>query len=468
MERQLSEMSDYSEIFRKLTQNQIMRLLADFRMITDDEYRGAGIPAVVIGRVTDAGDGTIPSPAAVMSSWDPAVMKQTAAAAADGLLRTGVDLALIPSPAVGISPLSDRMTEDRLLARMYAQAYRDAMAEAVIPFAVENVGLTVRDADWMGDTPDSMTAHDALADCMSGIFSEEIGCLGSTVDMSDEREAVRGAGLEAADKLPGYVFCTDIRPGDSVKLLERGCILVGGNVSELSAAASRYNDEKREIDAGRRAPDRLNQLLADGEALSNETIQKALERILDVAFRVRQMTAGQKEPAVETSALPAQVLSSCVVLLRNQGILPFMSAVTASPKSLPQNTDSGTGGTTAVIGDLRMTERENEDEAGNAFGRRMSDNGLGTIVFSRGYDASACDGGEDLIREACAAAADADGEYEVYRFRRCPWRRRPFLRRRCRHGHAGRARLPVLSGCQGTSSENKRACHLYVSDGQKI
>ncbi len=404
-------MSDYTQIINNLTQTQILRLLADFRVITEEEYRDAGIPAVMIGRVSDTfGDG-LPSPAAVVSSWDTTVMKQTAAAAVQKLRRGGVNLAVIPSPAVGISPLSARLSEDGLLSRATVGAYREALTAYSIPFVIGNNGLDPRDADWMGNAPDERTVYETLTAVSTDQNAEDAFCLGVTVSMGNECEAFRRVGLEASADLPGSVFCIDVRPGDSVKLLMKGCVLVGGNVSELASALSRYNEEKREIDAGRRAPDRLSQMITDGEALPDDVLRASLERVIGIAFRIRSLTETGMDPqmAAQPMLQADRIIPSASVLLRNRGLLPL---VLPAPRKKRFPVGGGTdtpeaSGTVAVIGSVILSDGP-ADTALTVFIEKLSALHAKDVTFCRGYDCSVCDGGDDLIREAYEAAKNAD------------------------------------------------------------
>lgn len=438
-------MPDYGEIIQTLTKNQKLRLLVDFRVLSEPEYRAVGIPAISFADADNSESAARLSPGSLADTWDVGLMQEIACRQAENSRKNGTVLTAIPAPKARIGLLSEGISEDPWLSRTVAQAYRTAYADLSLPFVTGGLCLNAQDAAWMGSKPDRRTVEEALLHPLYEMRDGRACSLGVLLQPNHTIPAYREMNLSLAENLPEgqFVFCYCHAPEDTVRYLQKGYVLIGGNLSALTAAMQKDTAVRNDIAGGKDTHAHLEQLTAAGEAISDDTVNSALIRILDAAFRMDRMyhpptetsteisdgtkhvpadaTPAETAPAdtaVETAAesetdLAYRAAIGSTVLLRNRNILPLKPVSAdkwhkAGRKKSGRKTKKSVPDPSRIlmIGDP-MPESGEQPTGYTLFSERMKANGIPITDFAPGYDPSAPDGGHERISEALDLCADA-------------------------------------------------------------
>lgn len=413
-------MPEYSAIIKQLTQKQKLRLVADINVLAEPEYRNAGIPSFKMDDnekegVFDGGSQWAFSPAALAETWDVHRMQSIAQAEARKKRGQGMAPVTVPAPKSRIGLYSEGISEEPLISMEVARSYRMACEKNALPFVTRGLCLDAQDAAWMGSVPDRDTAEEAL--------------LRPTRDLHDGDDCAMGLMLRTDPRLPAYeevalsvvaalpkeqaVFCRCKRPEDTVRLLQEGYVLIGGNESALSTALQRDKALRKDMERGRDVHERLEQATADYEAISEDVIEAALERVLNVAFRANRCYESDEEvekTSVQTDGESLRSASAATtVLLRNQGILPL------EPLLNPGNPEEKPGRKLKVVKPRRIVQIGDPFPIGQdgrtgaeRLAAGMLEHGVTIDDYAPGYDPTLPDGGGEYLDKARELGESAD------------------------------------------------------------
>lgn len=408
----------YSEIIKQLTQKQKLRLVADINVLTEPEYRDAGIPTLTVD--DNEGDRLPPdgslqaaiSPAALAETWDVQQMQRIARAEAREQRRQGMTLTSVPAPKSRIGLYSEGISEEPLISTAVVQAYRRACAESSLPFVTRGSCPNAQDAAWMGAVPDQDTLEEALLRPTKELREGNDCAIGLILRTDPRLPAYGEAALSIAAALPEgqAIFCRCRRPEDTVRLLQEGYVLIGGNESALSAALQRDMALRKDMERGRDVHDRLEQATADHEAIAEEAVEAALVRVLDVVFRAKQLyDAGREsgEGGTDDIGLLRSASMATTVLLRNRGILPLEPPLQAAEPASGQMVRVVKPRRILRLGDP-FPSRQDGQTGAERLAARMQENGVPIDVSAPGYDPTLPDGGEEYLEQALTLAESAD------------------------------------------------------------
>lgn len=414
-------MPEYSAIIKQLTQKQKLRLVADINVLDEPEYRNIGIPPLTIDDneregVFDGGSQWAFSPAALAETWDADRMQSIAQAEARAKRGHGMAPVTVPAPKSRIGLYSEGISEEPLISMEVARAYRMACEKNSLPYVVRGLCLDAQDAAWMGSAPDRDTAEEALLRPTRELHEGDDCAMGLMLRADSRLPAYEEVTLSVAATLPKEqaVFCRCRRPEDTVRLLQKGYVLIGGNESALSTALQRDKALRKDMERGRDVHERLEQETADHEAISEDVIDTALERVLDVVFRAKKCYESAKKTSAETVAKSEEadggsLRSASVdstVLLRNQGILPLEPLLNPSKQS---------GRSPRVVKPRRIVQigdpfpiGQDGRSGAERLAAGMLEHGVTIDDYAPGYDPTLPDGGGEQLEAARALAESAD------------------------------------------------------------
>lgn len=418
-------MPDYSAIIKQLTQKQKLRLVADINALNEPEYRHMGIPPLAIddryGYHDDDGEGMPDgrleqafSPAALAETWDIRLIRQITQTEMREKRRQGKTPIPIPAPKSRIGLYSEGISEEPLISMEVARAYRQACEENSLPFVTRGLCPDAWDAAWMGENPDPDTMEEALLRPMRELKEGDNYALGRILRTDPRFPAYEKAARSVVSALPEgqAVFYRCRRPEDTVRFLQEGYVLIGGNELTLGAALQRDMALRNDMERGRDVHERLEQLTADHEAISAEVVEAALERVLDIAFRAKHLyetDRGNPSPDgnVETNAAEQARRASVAttVLLRNQGLLPLEPPLKLDDFSRKMQVSKPRR--IVQIGDPFPVGRDGRTGA-ERLAVGMMAHGVTIDAYAPGYDPVRPDGGEEHFEKAVALAESAD------------------------------------------------------------
>ncbi len=313
----------YEAIIKSMNREQKIAVASDPSALAD--LKELALPTASLGEVDERAHGVpvYPSYAAMGYAWNTALAQKVFSARAEQTVAEGANVLLTPNAGVKCSPFSNGVSEDPYLCSALVNAFaRGCREQGAFPCA--RSGMDAQDERYL----DEKLSERSFQEYFMGAFSKtqsrafcfpftplEGGYANANTKYINER-------LHEEAKNGGFVLCSDCPPALSVKALTGGNILVGANADSLRSALARYDELKRKVENGEAEVASLNEALENASALSEETLDLAVERVLLFADEVhRSSFRSHTAKADERLALDAS--EQTVVLLKNEGILPL-------------------------------------------------------------------------------------------------------------------------------------------------
>ncbi len=374
-------MVDHSHVISQLTEGQKIRLLTDIHSLADPEFLTLGIPPIRCESILEARGEVFPSAAVLARSWDTALVSDVAEAQGKSLLRQGYNHVLLPEAKAKITPYGNSFSEDSVLAGELAGAYLAGMNRTGVSASLSGYGFTAKEAAELDGTPTPAQIYRFLelpyqralrgGVCDGLVLDATVDCL---PEASYNRVLVRHADGQ-----------------ETVTAIAKGRICLRGSASALQSALHNFRRVRTAIEHGRATTGELEALCACGEAISEETLDAAVDRLLSFAEDCATRTDSVKEP-IDTTKLEDRLARASVILLENRGtkksnrpILPLRS-----------------GTSICLIGDVIRAGGQTFQTAANIFAAA----GYSVPCYARGYDLAG-DRSEGLLKEALMQARRA-------------------------------------------------------------
>lgn len=313
-------MLKYNDIISKLTSEQKIRILTGVGNISGKDMRILGIPTLSAARIKSCMRDVYPHSTSLSHAWNSELWERVAGAKLSAMTADGVNLAIMPGARIKLSPYRKEVSEDPYLASSLSGAYLRAAKNAGVMASAAGYYLTESDTEWMDDQPNERILNEYIA--APYLRAAEIG--GSSAIMTDVRELSEKYGETctymwgAADS--GFFICENATDEHTVDLISRGVVCLKASTNALSIAYTRYKKLKSMLEAGKDVTTtQLEEELADRTAISEESLDRALDRALELVF----MCAQRSEELSETEAeldddLPLRSVLESGVLLKNQ------------------------------------------------------------------------------------------------------------------------------------------------------
>ena len=374
-------MVDHSHVINRLTEEQKIRLLTDIHSLADPELSALGIPLIRCEAIQNARGDVCPSAAVLARSWDKALISDVAEAQGEWLLKQGFNHLLLPEAKVKTTPYGNGFSEDPVLAGELAGAYLAGVNRVGIPASLSGYGFAAKEAAELDSPPTSDQMYRFLELPYLRALRGGI-CDGLVLDAP-------------ADGLPeasyGRVLVRHAQGQETVTAIAKGQICLQGSASALQSALHNFRRVRTAIEHGRATTGELEALCSCGEAISEETLDAAVDRLLSFAEDCASRADAEKQP-IDTANLADRVARASVILLENRGtkksnrpILPLRS-----------------GTSVCLIGDVIRAGGQTFQTAANIFAAA----GYSVPGYARGYDLAG-NRSEGLLKEALLQARRA-------------------------------------------------------------
>ncbi len=362
----MKNMQAFEDIVLRLSDAQKIRLLTELGGLSPSELRSFGLADDSFLQLNFA-DGDFASPSVLARSFDTDLIRKLTASRVSGTCHVE-----LPSAKGAIGRVNDSISEDPFLSGSIAGAYLDG-ARAVgasvyfdgCSFGSENEYTPY----WSSDEPSKRLIEEQLLSPFAKLISE---CTAVTAD-SDIRP--KGA----------VTLRRTASPDETVLAISRGDICISASSAALQKALFNYRELKEKLAEGKLMPSELEDALSCGDAISDESINNAVTRVIALLAKVRETTkvaVVDSPDALKDSAFDA----SCALLSNRDRTLPL-----ARSEKL-----CILGGLAALSGNTR----EELDELSDRFGHKI-------VGLADGYAIGheRCD---ELLRPACELAAASD------------------------------------------------------------
>lgn len=385
-------MLNHNEVIEKLTNKQKFALLTDMQSWTGPEMLRAGVPQVSLltleSLMPDGYEGLTPSRLA--NSWDTDLIQRVARKTvtdADALLP-GAKLMLTPAAKPVLHVYRPGLSEDPHLSGTLAAAFADGAHKAGSGRCPDGFYLTDSDVEQLDTEPD-MTAIGELVLKPYMIAVQGKGCESILTDLSPLKGRYRNVNADlaatknATEICDGAVrLCRPRTDAETLAAILDGKVVIKGGSSALESAYEKYRYIVKAIEDEIVTVEDLDEAMADGSAISDEMLNRAVARVLDFAHAL-SVIPKQETENTEITALRKTALTASAVLLKNdKELLPI------KPKHR-----------VAIIGRPAASPELVEAACTKA--------GLKVIGRMDGYDPTAATGGVDT-EGVCALAKKAD------------------------------------------------------------
>ncbi|MBQ4141407.1 MAG: glycoside hydrolase family 3 C-terminal domain-containing protein [Clostridia bacterium] len=388
-------MLKYYNIISQLSDNEKIRLLTDISSLSNKEYRVLGIPEIRIGTIEAFCRGRFPSPIALANTWDTELLGSLSDSVFKRMAENNIGLATVPSPKIKINPYRAALSEDPFLSSSITREFLKGAERIGTSAAMSGISMHADEAEWIDVPADERFVNEFIVKP----FCDASLSLGSPSVLSEPDINVKGLetiNSKLASRATSGEFakgaitiCRKVSSEKTVAHIASGGLCFEGSALALESALARYKQIRKSIDHGGHTVEELNIETAHHRAISPETIDNAVDKLIDFAFSVK------KKPQLFTSS-PDEAISlraireSAVLLKNNNSILPIKKKKKIS-----------------IVGDIAVSRFENPADPSASLSRTLSDKGFNVCGIARGYDLTA-ERSENLIPEALTLADNSD------------------------------------------------------------
>ncbi len=387
-------MLKYNDIIKKLSDSEKIRMLCDISCLSGKNYRALGIPELNISALEDIDGDTYPSPTALANTWNMTLTGQIADDLFQKASLSKAGLIKVPAPRVRINPYRQSLSEDPLLASSISRAYLDAAQRADAAVALTDFGLHNEEPEWLDVQPDERFLREFLvkpyADAAEG---KKCAAVLTRENIAHAEYGTVNARLMEIAASDGVIkqatpICARVSAENTVTFLAGGGLCFEGSALAVESALSRYKKLNEDISRGQATTEELNSEIAKGKAISPDTLDGAVDRMLDFVFTAKRKPNLSTVKVGEGLALKAA--ESATVLLKNQGILPLKKGVKIS-----------------MIGDIGLCADDPEKGLIPEMQAYFSKAGFACVGAARGYDLET-ERSEELVKDALDLARKSD------------------------------------------------------------
>lgn len=388
-------MLKYNDIIGRLSLSQKIRMLCDIEALSQQEYRALGIPAVNVRYLEDEAEGKYPSPYALSNSWNTELVGEVAKATAKEAAAKNTSIVIIPGAKAKITPYSAALSEDIVLSSALAGEYLGAVAERGMSACIKDFSVTAEDVDWMDILPNTRSIYENIVKPVK-LTAKYGKFAGMTVsaDLKNNNYEYVNRGLikiatENEDFSGAVPLCEKADMTETVSCIANSAICLKGASIALESALNKYKQMKKSVAFGNISEQELEAEISNFRAISPETIDVAVDRLIEFAF-INKRERILLSPTVEAeNSLALKAAKESIVLLKNnKNLLPV------TKKS-----------TLCIVGDIVMDEG-----AGNfstELSEKLSEKGYKMMGMERGYNLYS-DRSEELLQPAMDLARTAD------------------------------------------------------------
>ena len=390
-------MLKHKEIIEKLTKEQKIALVTD----THDGYGSAleqyNIPTTSLGELwsensRDGGEPMFPSAKSLANSWDEGLFGSVGKCLASMGAGYGDNLFVLPSSSAASSVYGGELSEEPQLSGGLVAGIAKRFKESRVPFCIKEPLCTMNDARFLDKEADLGVLYDRYTRPFKLVNS--VGGASAILKSGEETEGSYKVANERLLKefLPENIDkLVEIKDSDATAAaLVEGNQLLGGSSLVLSTALENYERIYRSMEEGGATAYELNMTLKEGAAISEEMIDSALDKKIELAKKCDASFTRVSAADIEAQAYQAALRS--IVLIKN------------SNRALPLRKNEKI----SLCGDI-ISDGEGANYKG--FTEKLTE-GIGSfggkvLSFEKGYNINESVS-KELIDPACESAVKAN------------------------------------------------------------
>ncbi|MBQ8163201.1 MAG: glycoside hydrolase family 3 C-terminal domain-containing protein [Clostridia bacterium] len=392
-------MLKYNDIIQKLTVKQKIALLTDTHELISEDVSSLGIPSVSVAKLWDANlsygkESIFPSPMSLANSWNDALFGEVCVRLAQLSAKKGANLFVLPKASAASSSYGSELSEDPCLSGKLVAGAVKAMSAKEIPICLQAPVFTDEDAKMLDKEPDFATLYSRGAmPFKKALGAGSVNAVLFSEKCEDKKYSAANDKLLQKSIPADFTKISKIDQGEQTSTeLSKGNLLLGGSSSAIEIAYENYVRIHRSMQEGGATVQELQMTLKDGAAISEEMIDEALDKKLELAFFCKDHAHIADNGDIE--AIAYEAAKESIVMLKNrqgnrQSALPLRK-----------------GERVCIIGDIIA---DGEEKTFVGFKEKLTDalDAVNVVGYARGYDINA-DRSEQLLKEASSIAEHAD------------------------------------------------------------
>ena len=324
-------MYNHIHVIEKLTNKQKFSLLTDIQSLSRPEMNSVGVPYVSVQTLdqlmAEQYEGL--SPYRLANSWDSDLIQSIGYQATAGAheAQPGAKLLMTPAAKPQLNVYQKALSEDPFLAGTLSAAYADGVHRAGSGSCLDGFYLTDGDVEQLDIRPDMAVIGEMilrpyiLAAEGRGYSSIIAPSAPLKAEYRDVNERLATA-TSAVNIFNGAVrLCRPQNANDTLTAILDGKVVIKGASSALESAYDNYHYIMKAIEEEIVTVEDLDEALSDGRALSDEMLNKAVDRVLD--FAASLASASEQNGETSHSSRQSAFTSSAVLLKNEKEILPL-------------------------------------------------------------------------------------------------------------------------------------------------
>ena len=315
-------MLKYYDIINKLSDEDKIKILSDINALSDAKYRALGIPALKSVGAEEIGAVDYPKQAMLANTWNMPLIGRVAEDIACRALDADFGLLLVKGPRAAVNPYRSYLSEDPLLASSVSNEYLKAAERVGIHSALTGFGLYRDELEWIDNVPDKRL----LAEYMVGPYRKaaaNTGCAAIVTEPDVTDNEFGNVNTALSDAVYKGSVISGAEPLFSFKAAEKNAlfakrkgVFLECSANALSAALARYRKLSNDVEKGKATVEDLDSEIAEGSSVSPETVDEAVDRTIDLAFKVKRIPSPFLRSTDNGVALNA--IRESAVLLKNE------------------------------------------------------------------------------------------------------------------------------------------------------
>ena len=301
-------MLDHTHVMSQLSEDQKIRILTDIHSLAEPELAALGVPSVACGIAHAGCGGEYPSSAQLACSWDKTLLADVSESLCSDLSRRGVNHVLLPGAAVGVTPFDEALSEDPCLAGELAGAYLTGTTRTGMSVSLDGYGMTAVGTDCAGELTAMRTRK-----CMLDAPYLRALKAGSGTGL-----VVRAGEAITLEESPDILLCRPALEQETVKAIAEGRICISGSATGVRKALHRFRRLQADVQHGRATTGELEAACACGDAISEETLDAGVARLLSFAQACREAEISPSHAALPREDLAYRSALASAVLLENR------------------------------------------------------------------------------------------------------------------------------------------------------
>ena len=320
-------MLKYDDTIKKLSDAQKIRILSGVGSISGKDMKNLGIPTLCPGNMKEYGRNVYPHVTSLAHAWNTSLWRDVAAAKVQCMAEAGVNFAVAPGAKIKLSPYRKETTEDPYLASLISGAYMKAATDANMAVAASGYYVTESDTAWMDASPNERILNEYMVQPYVRA-AKMAQASGLVTDIRTPNDAYANTCEHLQSVVVGqteFFVCENANDDNTVQLVAKNVICLNGSPNALNEALLRYRKLKKLWEEGKDVSllD-IEQETKNGKAISDETIDGAVDHVLEFLFRTQEDKVLKSIPSKQAEQLAFKATLESTVLLKNQNeILPL-------------------------------------------------------------------------------------------------------------------------------------------------